>query len=114
MCTLACAQSEVTLIATVHGSALPAAGKTLTVTEARQKLAHFHSDFEGGGTWYDLFFYKEEATVVLLERNSVSNAFETGSKVKTTEHLFRFPLDSIPEKPIELQLGYRVVLAQKQ
>jgi hypothetical protein len=86
-------------------------GTNIVVTSAAQKVFHFHSDFQGGGTWYDASILLEHGDVTIFERNSVSLPYKGGSKVDTTEHIYRLPVDKIANDEIKLSLGDVIVLS---
>jgi hypothetical protein len=83
----------------------------IVVTAAAQKVFHFHSDFQGGGTWYDASLSLEDGTVTILERDSVSVPFKGGDKVDTTEHIYRLPVDKLDKDEIKLSHGNVIVLS---
>ena len=84
----------------------------VVVTAEEQKVFHFHSDFQGGGTWYDAFISVKDGTVTIVERDSVSSSYKSGSKVNTTEDIYRLPVDRIERDEVELLHGNRIVLTR--
>lgn len=83
---------------------------TIVVAAEKQKVFHFHMDYEGGGTWYDAFLYMEGGDVTIVERDSMSNPYKAGHKVETVENIYRFAADKIGEDTIELRQGNRITL----
>jgi hypothetical protein len=86
----------------------------LVVTTEKQKVFHFHSDFAGGGTWYDAFISLEGENVVIVERDSISNPYKGGSKVETSENVYRLPVAKLTADPIALRHGNRINLKATQ
>jgi hypothetical protein len=82
----------------------------IVVTAEKQRIFHFHSDVEGGGTWYDTHISTELGIVTILERDSIGNPCKGGSKVETKESIYRLSVDEVAGEPIELRNGNRVVL----
>jgi hypothetical protein len=106
------AQAEPTVSAHVVGQNYGEVDTNIVVSAKEQTAFHFHSDFEGGGTWYETTISIKGKHVTIVERDSISTPYKGGSKVKTTEHIFRLPVDKIAGDEIELSHGNRIVLTK--
>jgi hypothetical protein len=108
------AEAADTITAHVTGRNYGKVDKTIVVTAKKQKVFHLHSDFEGGGTWYDAFVYTAGEHVTILERDSVSTRFRSGSKATTVEHIYRLPVGKIEKETVDLRHGNRIVLTRSE
>jgi hypothetical protein len=86
----------------------------IIVTTTAQKVFHFHSDFQGGGTWYDVFVGLEGKYVKVHESNSISSTDKDGKeKMSTTVRSYLFPINLITKEEIKLEMKNRIVLTKK-
>jgi len=96
------------VVGNVHGG-----GETdVVVTGEDRKIVHHHSDFQGGGIWYDAVIAVRDGNVTIVERDSVSSPYKSGSKVSTTENIYRLPVDKIDKEEVQLSHGNRVVMTK--
>ncbi len=112
--SLAFGETAPTISAQLEGENYGKVSKTIVVTAEKQKIFHFHSDFEGGGTWYDAFISVDDRWVTILERDSISTPYKTGNKVKTVEHVYSLPVQKIAGDEVQLRNGNRVVLTKRE
>jgi hypothetical protein len=109
---VALADPSVIVMAHLTGENYGKVDTNIIVTAAEQKVFHFHSDVQGGGTWYDAFISIKDGTILIVERDSVSGPYKTGEKVTTTEQIFRLSADKIANEKVELSHGNRMVLTR--
>lgn len=109
-----CRAEETNLVvrAQLVGESFGKVDTNIVVTAEKQRIFHFHSDFEGGGTWYDAHISLEGRTVTILESDSISAPCKGGRKVETKENLYRLSIDKIADEPIPLKFGNQVTLKE--
>lgn len=107
-----CRAEETNLVvrAQLVGECFGKVDTNIVVTAEKQRIFHFHSDFEGGGTWYDAHISLEGRTVTILESDSISAPCKGGRKVETKENIYRLSIDKIADEPIPLKFGNQVTL----
>jgi hypothetical protein len=109
---MALAEPAVDIVAHLTGGNYGKVDTNITVTATEQKAFHFHSDVQGGGTWYDAFISVKDGTVTIVERDSVSGPYKKGETVVTTERIYRLPADKIANDEVQLAHGNRIVLTR--
>ncbi|MDF7800824.1 hypothetical protein P4C99_15220 [Pontiellaceae bacterium B1224] len=109
-----CAERTVTnsVIAHLQGSSWGSKVDTnVVVTAKEQTVFHFHVDcVDGEGFWYDVSIVNDGGMVTLLERDSATSRSGCGSKVETSESLYRFPIERMNVQVVELREGNRITL----
>ena len=112
-CAVSLANDQPSIVARcITGNVHGGAETNIVVTGEDQKAIHHHSDFQGGGISYDAVISVRDGNVTIVERDSIRGPYKSGSKVSTTENIYRLPVDKIDKEEVQLSHGNRIVLTK--